>query len=432
VALAIDASTPAVVVNTSATTATITTASFTPPAGSVLLILWTCDEASGPAAPSITDNLGAHLTYTQPDWKRKADAAPNLFGQAASWTTTVGTSAAMTVTVTSGSASGERVASLSVQVLTGADTTTPVGAHGKSGSSSAASISQSYTAAATGGRGFIAICDADVKGAQTAGTGTSIIGSGNILTNISYALARRTASDDSSGVSNSINTTLAGTSTDLAWVYVEILPAAGGGPTPISLGDAGAAAEAVAVAASTPLADAGAAAQTLAVTVAAPLSDTASSAEAITAAAAVPLGDTGSAGQTLTAAVTTSLADTGTAVDSLVAGIAISLADAGSASEALTVTVAAALADSASAGQTLGVTATAALADSGHAADTPAVTAAVALADAAAAAESLAAGLVEPDESGGTRPRLETSSRPRTITTSSRPSRIDTSSGGPQ
>jgi len=41
--------------------------------------------------------------------------------------------------------------------MTGADTTTPAGAHGKSGSASAASIAQSYTAQSTGGWGFIAV-----------------------------------------------------------------------------------------------------------------------------------------------------------------------------------------------------------------------------------------------------------------------------------
>lgn len=236
-ALAIDGSTPAVVVNTSATTATITTASFTPPAGSVLLILWVCDEATTPSTPTITDNLGGHLTYLLGDWKRKADAAPNVSGQAAFWTAPVASSAAMTVTVTTGAASGERVSSLTVQVLTGADTVTPVGAHGKSGSTSAASIAQAYTAAASGGQGFIAVCDPGTTGPETGGAGTTVIGSGTILSNISYAFARRSTADDSNGASNTLNLTLGSTSTDLAWVYAEIMPAAAGGsatwlPTP--------------------------------------------------------------------------------------------------------------------------------------------------------------------------------------------------------
>jgi hypothetical protein len=223
-ALAIDGSTPAIATNAVGTVAALTTASFTPPAGSVLLVLWSGDALTAPSAPAITDSLGAHLTYTPTDWKSQADA-PTVFGQAAAWTAVVATSAAMTVTVTSGSVSGERTAALCVIVLTGADTTTPAGAHGKSGSASAASIAQSYTAQSTGGWGFISVCDFDAIGVETAGTGCTIIGSALVGSNFDYGFGRRTTADDSNGGSNSLNVTLPGTSTNLCWVYVEINPA---------------------------------------------------------------------------------------------------------------------------------------------------------------------------------------------------------------
>lgn len=226
-ALAIDASSPAVATQTVNTVAALTTASFTPPAGAVLLVLWSGDALTEPTGtPTITDSLGTPLTYTQTDWKHRADASPTVFGQAAAWTAVVGSSAAMTVTVTSNAVSGDRTAALKILVLTGADTVTPAGAHGKSGSASAAAIAQSYTAQATSGWGFLAVTDFDQLGAQTAGTGCTIIGSANVSTSITYTFARRTTADDSNGVSNSLNTTLPGTSTNLSWVYVEIKPAA--------------------------------------------------------------------------------------------------------------------------------------------------------------------------------------------------------------
>jgi len=158
----------------------------------LLLVQWSGDALTEPTgAPTITDNLGVPLTYSITDWKHRGDGAPTVFGQAASWTATVASSAAMTITVTSGAASGDRTAALKVTVLNGADTSSPVGAHGKSGSSSAASIAQSYTAQATGGWGFLTVTDFDQLGAETAGTGTTVIGSANVSTSITYGFHRR-------------------------------------------------------------------------------------------------------------------------------------------------------------------------------------------------------------------------------------------------
>lgn len=223
-AIAIDGSGPAIATQTNGATATVTTASFTPPAGSLLLIGWAGNSAPGvdPGSPSITDNLGAHLSYSLSDWSHLADS-PTADGQAALWTAAVGTSSAMTVTVTNAASSGNRQAALKVWVLTGADTV--VGAHGKSGSISAASIAQNYTAQATGGWGFIADDDWDVKGAQSAGTGCTSDGSADVGTAITYGFMRRTTADDVNGNSNTLNVTIPATSTGLRWAYIEIKPA---------------------------------------------------------------------------------------------------------------------------------------------------------------------------------------------------------------
>ncbi len=225
-ALAIDGSTPAIATVTNNSTTTVTTASFTPPAGSLLLIgwMWNTQAGDNPSAPSITDNLGAHLTYNLLDHKTHA-TSPTANGQAASWWATVGTSAAMTVTVTSGAGTSLQGGGLSVIVFTGQDSTTQIGAHGKDGSTSAASIAQSYTASATGGWGVIFATDWDAQAAMTAGTGCTLVGSANDV-QITHGVVRRTTADDSNGSSNTLNVTLPGTSTNLSWVYAEVLPVA--------------------------------------------------------------------------------------------------------------------------------------------------------------------------------------------------------------
>lgn len=232
-ALAIDASSPAVVTQTNSATATLATASFTPPAGSLLVIGWSGNtgSASDPAAPSITDSLGAHLTYSLAGWKHRS-VAPTVDGQAAMWWAVVGSSAAMTVTVTTGTGSGARQGALKVWVITGADTGgTPVSAtaSGAAGSASVAAIAQNYTASATSGWGFIGTCDWDALGTETAGTGMWSDGASTIAGIISYGFMRRTTADDSSGVTNTLRVTLPGTSTNTSWAYAEVLPAAAGG-----------------------------------------------------------------------------------------------------------------------------------------------------------------------------------------------------------
>jgi hypothetical protein len=225
VALAIDASTPAIAVQATGTTATVTTASFTPPAGSLLVIQYAANtiDPTSPATPTITDSLGVPLTYTLQDFSARADT-PAADGQAATWTAPVASSTAMTVTVTNQAASPNRHAALRVRVLTGQHAT-PVGAHGKSGSISASSIAQNYTAQATGGWGFIGVIDWSATGAMTAGTGCTVEGSANVgAPDITYGFARRTSADDVNGNTNTLNVTLGGASTSVRWTYIEILP----------------------------------------------------------------------------------------------------------------------------------------------------------------------------------------------------------------
>lgn len=122
--------------------------------------------------------------------------------------------------------------------------------------------------------------------------------------------------------------------------FVDVEFTAGAAPTPISVGDAGAAAEALAVAAAVPLADASSAAEALAVAVASGVADSAAAADVLAVGAAVPMADTAAASESLTITAVITLADLAAAVDGLDNGSSIpkSLGDAGAAVERLRIT----------------------------------------------------------------------------------------------
>jgi hypothetical protein len=235
VALAIDASSPAATTVSGVSTTPISTASFNPPAGSYLVVAFSANTASGvtPGTPTITDNLGTPLTYNLRQWKTRA-TAPTANGQVAIWTAPVVSGGSMIVSVTTGTASGNQQTALKVWVITGQDSVTPVGTNGKNASTSASSISQSYTGAGTGGWGFLVTCDWSALGSFTAGSGCAVDATGTVpTTQFSYAFARRTLADDTNGGSNSLNVNAAGSSTDLSWAWLEMLPPATGSVVPV-------------------------------------------------------------------------------------------------------------------------------------------------------------------------------------------------------
>lgn len=219
-ALIIDPSSPAVVVGSG----TVLTASFTPPDDSLLVVMMAANSVQNfnPITPIATDTLGVHATYTLSDWFSEADNS-SISGQCALWTAPITTGAAMQVSVTVDPSNPD--VAVKVFVLTGQDLTTPIGATGKSGSTSASSIAQSYVGEATSGQGFLVTCDWDALGNPTAGSGCSI-NAGTIGGQISYGFARRTVADDTLGASNTLNVTTPSNSTNLSWCWLEILPVA--------------------------------------------------------------------------------------------------------------------------------------------------------------------------------------------------------------
>src|SRR4051812_21284339 len=122
-AIAIDASSPALVHGVSVSS-TVTTASFTPPAGALLVACVAANSSAGlSTTAAMTDTAG--LTWTQRSVANFASTARS--GYAGIYTALVPTSAAMTVTVTtSGSSGTTRRPSLQVYVVTGADVTDPL------------------------------------------------------------------------------------------------------------------------------------------------------------------------------------------------------------------------------------------------------------------------------------------------------------------
>lgn len=228
-AIAVDASTPAVATQTSATTATCTSASFTPPAGAVIFVLYAGNAAASETttAPTITDNRGAPLTYTLINHRNRGDTLPvsGSSGQAAMWRAVVTTSAAMTITTTTSAASGNRQQAFLPLVLTGVDTTTPVGTVGEN-SIATGSLSQAVTGTAAGSLAIVAWSDWQVGSTTfTAGTGCTVAGSSTMGGNCNFAAVRRTTPDGTNGGSTTVSLS-SPSSNNQNWVWAEVLAGA--------------------------------------------------------------------------------------------------------------------------------------------------------------------------------------------------------------
>src|SRR5579862_4311556 len=120
----VDASTPARWAGTPASAGSITSASFTAPANSLLVL----------AVEADTNPAGGNITVTVSDtgslaWTKQVEENGNddiTGGYSSIWTAKPGTSAARTVSVTNTYTGGTGRISAKLYVLTGQDTTTPV------------------------------------------------------------------------------------------------------------------------------------------------------------------------------------------------------------------------------------------------------------------------------------------------------------------
>lgn len=363
-----DASTPAFV-KANAAGRNVTTAAFTPPAGALLLAFADHDTAGGNLTNTsqVTDSQG--LTWTvAATVSKQSDGAGFANGHLQISWAIVGTSTSMTVTTTGTNTNNP--AGLYCRVITGADATTPVDVTPVEGTNTNGVISVNITTVTNGARVFLGAVDWNLAANMAAGTGqTTVVADGIGGPDMRVFVGIQNAVTSPAGLVT-MSTGSPSTGNTNNYAAIAIRPATGG-PTPISVGDTGSEADALAVTATVPLAD------------------TAASTEALTASAAVPLADGGSAVDALIAGIAISLADTGTAVDSLTVTVAVPLADAGAAGQALTAAVTAPLADTAAAAEALTAAAAVALADAAAAVEALAIAAAVQLAQAGVGADSL-------------------------------------------
>ncbi|GAB3884675.1 hypothetical protein [Terrabacter terrigena] len=172
-ALALDASAPAAV--TIAAAGQPTTASFTPPSGSLLVVLYSAGDTLGGTDESITSitNTGTAITWTRRVRKNRNAAsdggASTVDGGAEIWTG-VGNGTAITVTVNG--VSGD-VRLMKVMVLTGADTSSLANTAALAAANSTPSLT--VPSCLVGSYVFAASSDQRNRGAGTAGTGQTII-----------------------------------------------------------------------------------------------------------------------------------------------------------------------------------------------------------------------------------------------------------------
>lgn len=323
-------------------TSTLTTASFTPGAGEVIVVKAATWDASQPmGTPS-----GGGLTYTS----RAASTSGGFRPWVGIWTAVVsGSPGAMTVSCTPTVSSWHNMV---VERWSGAQlAATPVtdATQGGTGSASSTLTTSAADSVISWVAGDAQSLNPATRAYLSSGTVTEeLVDDQHASTNGVWYYARQTVA--------SAGSTTYGLSapTGMQWwiAGVEIL-AAGGGATPISVGDAGSEAEALAVAAASPVTDSGSASQSL------------------TVAAAAGLGDGGSAADSLAVVAMLTLSDAGAAADGVDNGLGISkaLSDGGSALDALSVAAAIQLADTASAGQSFGVAAFVSLADMAAAAE---------------------------------------------------------------
>jgi hypothetical protein len=224
--LAVDASSPASIYNGSGTSAT--TASFTPPADSLLLAVLRYNSGNGdsPGTPTCS---GGSLTWTLREHAKHPDTPNGADGGVAVFTA-VGAGASMTVT--SGSSGTLATgAALKVMVVTDSSGGTP-GATGfvKGGSTAGlASVGLTINTTALGSRVMEAVEDWDATGLPTAGANTTFTGgdSANASPTMAYCLALRTGNDGTVGGSNALVINLAGASTNVRWIGWEVTPAVG-------------------------------------------------------------------------------------------------------------------------------------------------------------------------------------------------------------
>src|SRR5437764_9280827 len=199
-ALALDASTPAFV---SGTSNPVTTATFSPPAGSLLIAFTIADESN---TFSVS---GGGLTWTRLDQLSVAG-----LNSLSTWWAYCAT-APGSITVSSTKTGSFTANALKVAVFTGAEAVFG-GAHG-----SAQSNTISLTATQTGSWGWAVVGDQVGSTADAAGTGCTWNDAEAAFGGVSGGILRRTTADGVSGTGTTLTAGTAPTSMSIAAVEVK-------------------------------------------------------------------------------------------------------------------------------------------------------------------------------------------------------------------
>jgi hypothetical protein len=233
-AIAIDASSPIRFTGTPANNVDITSASFTPPANSVLVVCVSADTNGN--SDNITISVsGGSLTWTNRVEHDPGDAGA-MAGHASIWTPADGSTvaaSAQTVSVrrTAGHGSTGRI-SVKIYVVTGADTADPTGATGEGHSTTNNITPNAYTSTVNNSRGFGCATDWNQLGTPTSSDtedGADYSGA------ISVVSLHKAADTATSGSTVTMNFDAGGTgNAEWNWVALEIKPGAGGGGQTIS------------------------------------------------------------------------------------------------------------------------------------------------------------------------------------------------------
>ena len=234
-ALAIDASTPAPT-SVGVDVTSVTSASFSPPAGSVIVLAYADGADSGASAHSIssvTDSLGSHLTWNFLV-RSNTVSSGSLSGTCEFWYASCPSSQTnMTVSVTLNNTTNNTTSPVGCMlpiVFTGADTTQN-GATGTASSTTGGTITKSITT--TRANSWVIACGHNDNNSTnvTAGSGQTATVNGNDTRKVdstdlmvAYVLTQ-TATTASSGTSVTMNCT-APTNVQFNFAVLEVLEAA--------------------------------------------------------------------------------------------------------------------------------------------------------------------------------------------------------------
>lgn len=216
-ALAIDASTPAYVEN-EAGAASLTTAAFTPPVGSILVMAAIFDTGTNTRTITPSTATGSTTAWTTVEHFVGTNGLVGIF-----WARVL---SAVSTTVTATFAVSNDCA-MKTWVFTGADTVAPVGAHGNV---SIATNPQTVSYTATRVGSLAVLCEESFNGVAVTISNTTLEGA--LTTNSAGMIVRQTAA--SAGLTTQ-SFDVAGTTNSPALAYAEIRPATATGVVSLNL-----------------------------------------------------------------------------------------------------------------------------------------------------------------------------------------------------